>query len=89
MNHGDHPFSEPLNDLTSEELDKRHSDLMRRFNIARRMNMDQGVLHQLDLLLLSVEAEKDRRRAIDDRSAGVVLDTDAIDTKPDPNKKSQ
>lgn len=87
MNHGDHPFSEPLNELTSEELDKRHSDLMRRFNIARRMNMDQGVLHQLDLLLLSVEAEKDRRRSIDDRASGVVLDTDAPEQKTDANKK--
>lgn len=81
MSHNDHPFSEPLHELTTDELDKRHADLMRRFNIARRMNMDQGVLYQLDLLLLSVEAEKERRRTVDDRPSGVVLDTDAVEQK--------
>jgi hypothetical protein len=40
--------------------------------------MDQGVLHQLDLLLSSIETEKEKRATVDDRANGVVLDTDPI-----------
>ena len=84
---GDHPFSEPLGDLTIEELDKKFSDLMRRFNIARRMNMDQYVLHQLDLLLSTIEAEKERRRSVDEKPGGVILDTDLYgQNQPQPRK---
>lgn len=75
---GDHPFNSQLADLTSEELDKRHSDLLRRWQIARRMGMDQHVLHQLDLFLNSIEVEKYRRSSIDERPNGVLLDTDPI-----------
>lgn len=75
---GDHPFATPLADLTAEELDQKHTLLMGRWYAARRMNMDQGVMHQLDLLLNSIEAEKDRRRGVDDLRQGVILDTDPI-----------
>lgn len=78
MTTGDHPFSSPLADLTPDELDQRYSTLMNRWHIARRMGMDQGVLHQLDLLLSSIEAEKERRVTVDDRNQGVILDTDPI-----------
>lgn len=78
MTSGDHPFSVPLTDLTSEELDKRFSDLLRRWQIARRMQMNQYVLHQLDLMLNSVELEKQRRSLIDEKTNGVLLDTDPI-----------
>lgn len=78
MTTGDHPFNTPLADLTSEELDKRYSDLLRRWQMARRMQMDQHVLHQINLLLNSIELEKQRRGGVDDRPNGVVLDTDPI-----------
>lgn len=78
MTTGDHPFNTPLADLTSEELDKRYSDLLRRWQMARRMQMDQHVLHQINLLLNSIELEKQRRGGVDDQPNGVVLDTDPI-----------
>jgi hypothetical protein len=75
----DHPFSIPLEDLSQEELDKRFNDLMGRFNIARRMQMDPNVLHQIDLLLISIENERERRTRLDDKPNGVILDTDPIE----------
>lgn len=74
-----HPFIQELDDLTSDELDKKYADLISRFRSAKILNMPQEVLYQLDLMLNSIEAEKDRRLAIDDRPNGVVIDTDPID----------
>jgi hypothetical protein len=85
---GDHPFSIPLGELTSEELDQRYSTLMNRWHIARRMNMDQGVMHQLDLLLSSIDMEKEKRAAVDDRINGVVLDTDPIQMNGSKEKRT-
>ena len=79
MSHSEHPFSTPLEELTADELDKRFNDLMGRFNIARRMNMDPNVLHQIDLLFVSVENEKYRRATVDEKGNGVILDTDPIE----------
>jgi hypothetical protein len=75
----DHPFSTPLEEYTQDELDKRFNDLMSRFNIARRMQMDQNILHQIDLLLVSIENEKYRRATLDEKANGVILDTDPIE----------
>jgi hypothetical protein len=75
----DHPFSQPLDELTPEELDKRFNDIMSRFNAARRMQMDPNILHQLDLLLTSIELEKERRATLDDGKNGVIIDTDPIE----------
>ena len=75
----DHPFSTPLEEHSQDELDKRFNDLMSRFNIARRMHMDPNVLHQIDLLLVSVENEKYRRASVDEKANGVILDTDPIE----------
>ena len=75
----DHPFSQPLEDLTSDELDKRFNDIMSRFNTARRMQMDPNIMHQLDLLLTSIELEKERRSTLDDGKNGVIIDTDPIE----------
>lgn len=86
MTTNDHPFSTALFDLTAEELDRRYSDLMRRWGMARRMGMDQGVLHQLDLLLQSVESEKQRRALAEEKPGGTILDTDPI-TLPEFNRK--
>jgi hypothetical protein len=74
----DHPFSAPLDELTTDELDKRFNDIMTRFNTARRLNMPADVLHQLDLLLVSVENERERRTRVDEKPNGVILDTDPI-----------
>jgi hypothetical protein len=50
--------------------------------MARRMSMGQQVLHQLDMLIVSVESERERRRTVDDRPSGTVLDTDPIQIGP-------
>jgi len=73
-----HPFSEPLSECSSEELDQKYGQLLSRYNMARRMQMPPNILHQLDLLLAGIEEEKYRRAAIDDRPDGVILDTDPI-----------
>jgi hypothetical protein len=75
----DHPFSQPLDELTPDELDKKFNDIMARFNTARRMQMDPNILHQLDLLLASIELEKEKRSSLDDGKNGVIIDTDPID----------
>lgn len=87
MTQNDHPFSAPLSDFTTDELDKRYSDLMNRWNIARRMNMSREILHQLDLLLGSIEIEKERRTAVDEKPDGVILDTDPIQINGSPHKR--
>lgn len=74
----DHPFFETLNDLSTDELDKKHAELMNRFRIARSMGMHPEVMHQLDLMLNTIESEKFKRQAIDDQPDGVILETDPI-----------
>jgi hypothetical protein len=72
----EHPLSDNLQDLSYEDLDKRVNELTKRWHTARRMNMNPDVLHQLNIMLDGLEAEKQRRAfATDDRS-GVVIDTD-------------
>jgi hypothetical protein len=51
------------------------------------MQMAPSVLHQLDMLLVSIENEKERRHMVDDRPNGVVLDTDPIAELAQPTKK--
>jgi hypothetical protein len=49
--------------------------------------MDQAVLHQIDLLLNSIESEKIKRQNLDDQPDGVIIDTDPIIIQRfDPNK---
>lgn len=72
----DHPLGEDLTKLTQEELDKKYTDLMQRWFTARRMNMNPGVMHQLDILLQGYEWEKQRRSIRSDDGNSVVLDTD-------------
>ena len=74
----DHPFFETLSDLSSDELDKKHTELMNRFRVARGMNMHQEVLHQIDLMLNTIEAEKIKRQGLDEPADGVILETDPI-----------
>lgn len=71
-----HPLSEDLTTLSVEELDKKYSELMRRYSIARRMQMNETVLHQLDIMIDGIEFEKIRRLQEDSNSDPVVLDTD-------------
>lgn len=87
MTGADHPFFQTLTELSGEELDKKHAELMNRFRMARGMNMHPEVLHQIDLMLNSIEAEKIKRQGLDDQPDGVVLDTDPIVIpKFNPNK---
>lgn len=83
----DHPLQSNLTELSNDELDKRYNDLSRRWQLAKRMNMDSYVLHQLDVMLTSMEAEKERRMLLlsPDDGQSVVLETDPISPK-DPKK---
>lgn len=73
-----HPLSQDYTRLSDDELDKKYNELSRRWQLAKRMNMDEYVLHQLDILLNSMEDEKYRRMAPPEGSDGVVLETDPI-----------
>ena len=77
-----HPLGEDLTKLASEELDKKYTELMRRYTIARRMNMAGEVLYQLDMMLDGIESEKMRRLQDDNGPTNpVVLDTGDQDGK--------
>lgn len=71
-----HPLSDDLTKLTSEELDKRYSELMRRYSIARRMQMNQDIMYQLDIMMDGISFEKMRRLEEDADANPVVIDTD-------------
>jgi hypothetical protein len=76
----EHPLSEDITKLSSDELDKRYTELMKRYAIARRMNMNEGVMHQLNILLDAIDYEKTRRLYDQgDNSDPVVIDTDPIE----------
>lgn len=72
----EHPLTDDLTQMTMEDLEKRLSDLMSRWSMAKRMNMNPQILYQLDLLLQGVEHEKSRRLAQPEDPRKVVLDTD-------------
>ena len=76
----EHPLSEDITKLSVDELDKRYTELMKRYAIARRMNMNEGVMHQLNILLDAIDNEK-MRRLYDQpgESNPVVIDTDPIE----------
>jgi hypothetical protein len=74
----DHPFFQNPQDLSNDELEKKHAEILNRFRIARAVGMHPEVMNQIDLLLNSIEIEKNRRAVLDDQTSGVVLDTDPI-----------
>ena len=47
----EHPLSDDLTQLSLDDLEKRQAMLTQRYYAARRMNMNQGIIYQLDLLL--------------------------------------
>ena len=72
-----HPLSENLARLSTEDLDKKYTELLKRYNIARRMNMPSDILYQLDLLLEGIEVERyERLQTIDPNEDPVIIDTD-------------
>jgi len=77
----EHPLTDNLMDLSYEDLDKRINELTKRWHTARRMNMNQDVMHQLNIMLDGLEAEKQRRAMTLDQKSGVVIDTDGIDAQ--------
>ena len=82
----DHPLAGDLTSLSNDELDKKYNELSRRWQIARRMSMDQYVMHQLDIMLDSMETEKHRRMMLPEDEKTVIIDTDPIPIKNQPNK---
>jgi hypothetical protein len=80
----DHPLGIDLISMADDELDKRYNELSRRWHLARRMGMDGYVLHQLDIMLSSIEEEKQRRALVSEDSNPVLLDTDPL-----PNEESK
>jgi len=72
----EHPLGTNLTELSYDDLEKKLTELNKRWSTAKRMNMDQTVLYQLDLMLQSLEYEKQRRALQLDQTSGVVIDTD-------------
>lgn len=81
MSDNQHPLSEDLTKLSLDELDRRYGEIMKRYVTARRMNMNSGVMHQLDIMLDGIEFEKMRRLQEADNSDPVVIDTDRPPTQ--------
>ena len=77
----DHPLVDNYGKLSDDELDKKYNELSRRWILAKRMGMDEYVLHQLDSILTVMEDEKYRRMAQPEADNGVVLETDPIPKK--------
>lgn len=73
-----HPNVESLRELSYDELEEKYSKLMNRWQIAKRMQMGEGIAYQLDLLLNAIDEERTRRHTPDEKPNGVVLDTDPI-----------
>lgn len=87
MTGSDHPFFDTLKDLSNEELEKKQNEILNRWRIARSMNMHPDVMHQIDLMLNTIEEEKYKRQSLDDQPNGSILETDPIVLqKFDPNK---
>ena len=83
-----HPLGDDISKLSMDDLDKRYSEIMRRYVTARRMNMDQNIMRQLDIMLDGIEYEKMRRldNAYSEPDDPVVIDTDPIDFDNIPRK---
>ena len=72
-----HPLGEDLSKLSTEELDKKYSEILKRYNISRRMNMLPYVVNQLELLLSGIENERYfRLDKLDPGEDPIVIDTD-------------
>jgi hypothetical protein len=82
----EHPLSEDLSKLGNDELDKKYNELSRRWQLARRMGMDEYVMHQLDIMLSGMESEKQRRLMLPEDDNHVVIDTDPIIKKTSEKK---
>ncbi|CAB4122815.1 hypothetical protein UFOVP29_75 [uncultured Caudovirales phage] len=79
-----HPLAKDLKDLSDDELEKNIQQLTNRFHIARRMGVDEGILNQLDMLLMHYEDERHGRQDSGTETSGVVLETDPLpQEKPD------
>ena len=72
-----HPLGEDLTKLSADELDKKHTEILKRYNISRRMNMMPYVINQLELLLSGIEYERySRLEKLEPGEDPVVIDTD-------------
>lgn len=74
----EHPLTEDFTRLSDDELDKKYNDLSRRWHLAKRLNMDPYVMHQLDIILTGIESEKFRRIMPAEPIEHVVLETDPL-----------
>ena len=72
----EHPLQDDLTKLSYEDLEKRLSELTKRYYAARRMNMNESVLYQLDIMLQGLESEKQRRASSQAEISGEVINTD-------------
>lgn len=78
-----HPLAPDIQDLSDDELEKQTAQLTSRFWSARRLGINETVLHQLDLLLQHYELERERRQNGQQETSGIVLETDPL---PQENK---
>ena len=77
----EHPLTDDLTKLSGEDLEKRIAQLTTRYYTARRMNMNQTILYQLDLMLQGLEYERQRRSQPADDGIRVMIDTDENNDK--------
>jgi hypothetical protein len=73
----EHPLADDPTKLSDEQLETRIFELTKRWHTARRMNWNQNMMNQLDLLLQGLEYERSRRSQRPD-TGGQVLDTDWV-----------
>ena len=79
----EHPLGDDLTKLSYDDLEKRLTELTKRWYTAKRMNMHESVLYQLDLMLQVLEAVKSRRAHPQQQSSGEVINTDWKNDKKD------
>ena len=72
----EHPLQDDLSKLSYDDLEKRLSELTKRWYAAKRMNMNESVLFQLDIMLQGLESEKMRRAHSQAETGGEVINTD-------------
>ena len=71
-----HIGQESFNEYSDEELMQRYSQLFRRYEIARRMNMSYSIIYQMELMLTAMDEEKINRLTIPTDDRIMVIDTD-------------
>jgi hypothetical protein len=79
----DKNFFQELPKLTSDQLDQKYTELLKKLNIASRFAMAQAVIDQMTYLMDAILDEKDRRiqeerKKTEPASNSIIIETDPI-----------